>query len=148
MLEIAWKKLKEDAKKPQRAHDTDAGFDLYAAEDMDIHYKETVIVPTGYAVQQFPPEGWNSFGKVEDTSGNAARVQIKTAGGVIDVDYQGEIGVIIRNNNPDETVHIIKGKKIAQIIFHLLPIIKEVEWKEIETERGSDGFGSTGVANA
>lgn len=145
---VAWKKVgDENAIKPCRAHDTDAGYDLYADKDYEINPSETILVHTGYAVQQTPPEGWNSFGKIEDTSGNALKVKIKTAGGVIDKGYQGEIGVVVRNNS-NEKVVIKAGKKIAQIVFHLLPLVKEIEWKEKETDRGSNGFGSTGVANA
>lgn len=147
-VEVAWKKVgDESAVKPCRAHDTDAGFDLYATKDFEIGVGETVLAKTGYAVQQTPPEGWNCYANIEDTSGNAYKVKLKTAGGIIDKDYQGEIGVVIRNNS-DDRVYIKAGKKIAQLIFHAIPLVKEVEWKEVETERGDKGFGSTGVANA
>ena len=93
-----------------------------------------------------PPKGWNAYANIEDTSGNAWKLKLKSAAGIIDIQYTGNIGVVIRNNNLFKSIKIKKGAKIAQLVFHLIPITKEVEWEEKETERGDAGYGSTGTA--
>ena len=90
--------------------------------------------------------------KIEGTSGNAAKLGIFPIGGVVDEGYLGEIGVILVNATSDP-IKIEKGKKIAQLVPHCIPKIKRVTYLGIEdnfeakSSRGTDGFGSTGVAN-
>ena len=146
-LNIAWKKLTETAKKPSKPKcDDDAGYDLFADEDVKIKPHQTALIKTGYGVQMIPPKGWNAYANIEDTSGNAWKLKLKSAAGIIDIQYTGNIGVVIRNNNLFKSIKIKKGAKIAQLVFHLIPITKEVEWEEKETERGDAGYGSTGTA--
>lgn len=146
-LKIAWKALTETAKKPAKAHDNDAGFDLYSDEEVVIKPHRTVLIKTGYAVQMTPPDGWNAFLEVKDTSGNAAKLKLSTKAGVVDIGYNGNIGVVIRNNNFFKKIKIKKGAKIAQGIPFLIPICEETDWVEKETERGAKGYGeSSGTA--
>ncbi len=146
-IKVAWKSLSKTAKKPSKPKsDDDAGFDLYSDEDIVIKPHQTVLIKTGYAIQMTPPEGWNAFAEVKDTSGNALKNKLSTKGGVIDIGYEGNIGIVIRNNNFFKKIKVRKGDKVAQLIPFLIPITEEVDWVDKITVRGSDGYGSTGIA--
>ena len=146
-IKVAWKALSENAKKPQKAHNSDAGFDLYSAEEVVIKPHQTVLVKTDIAIQMIPPAGWNAYALIKDTSGNAYKLKLSTKAGVVDIEYTGNVGVVIRNNNFFKRIKISKGSKIAQLIPTLIPFTEETEWVEKETERGDKGYGaSTGVA--
>lgn len=146
-LMIAWRTLSGDAKKPTKSNPDDAGFDLFAIEDVAIKPHQTVLVKTGIAAQLFPPSGWNAFLEVKDTSGNALKLKLSTKAGVIDKGYSGEIGVVVRNNNLFKTIKVAKGAKIAQVIPFLIPVCEEIEPVEnLKTERGDKGYGSSGIA--
>jgi len=157
---VQFKKLGDDAIIPTRSHKTDAGWDLYAAEDKillplrvlgteeyihNLGYthpaldKTQLLVSTQIAMKI--PEG--CFGKIEDRSSMALK-GIKTAGGVIDSGYRGEVKVILYNHTPREFI-IKKGDRIAQIVFHAIPMIDGIEVEKLEdSTRGEGGFGSTG----
>lgn len=145
-LKIAWKALTETAKKPAKAHADDAGFDLYSDEDVVIKPHQTVLIKSGYAVQMTPPKGWNAFLEIKDTSGNAYKLKLSTKAGVVDIGYDGNIGIVVRNNNMFKKIKIGRGAKIAQAIPFLIPVVNETDWVEKETERGDKGYGSTGIA--
>lgn len=146
-VKVAWKKLSNNARKPEKAHDSDAGYDLFSAEDAVIKAHQTVLVKTDLAVQLTPPAGWNAYALIKDTSGNAYKLKLSTKAGVVDIEYIGNVGVVIRNNNMFKKIVIKKGAKIAQLIPTLIPFTEEAEWVEKETERGDKGYGaSTGTA--
>jgi len=136
-LEIV--RLTPDAKLPTRAHHDDAGLDLYGLEDFILEPGQSKIAKTGIAMKLEK----GMVGLVADRSSMGKR-GIKTAGGVIDAGYRGEIGVILMNLSP-ETFTIRKHDRIAQLL--ILPIATpepvEVETLE-ESKRGLGGFGSTG----
>jgi dUTP pyrophosphatase len=74
------------------------------------------------------------------------KVCLKIGGGVVDQNYRGPIGVIIYNFSPKE-ITIAKGAKIGQLVPMLIPIFEVEEVDDVnETDRGSKGFGSSGVA--
>lgn len=148
VVKVAWKKLSPTAIIPKKAHETDAGFDLYSDEDLVIKPHQTVLIKTGLAIQLTPPDGWNAYALVKDTSGNAYKLKLSTKAGVVDIEYTGNVGVVIRNNNMFKKIVIKKGAKIAQLIPTLIPFTEEVLWTDRETERGDKGYGaSTGTAN-
>ena len=132
-------KLDEGAIMPTRAHSLDAGYDLYSRDYAAICSKAGCKLDTGVHIQI--PAGYVGF--VKSKSGLHTKSGI-SAEGVIDAGYTGSIHVMLRNHGP-RAVEITKGQKIAQLV--LLPIITPnlvaVEQLE-ETERGSNGFGSTG----
>lgn len=147
VVKVAWKALSENAVLPKKAHDSDAGYDLYSAEDVVIKAHKTVLVGTDLSVQLTPPAGWNAYALIKDTSGNAYKLKLSTKAGVVDIEYTGNVGVVIKNDNMFKKIVIKKGAKIAQLIPTLIPFTKEAEWVEKETERGDKGYGaSTGVA--
>lgn len=124
---------------PQRAHGTDAGLDLYTPEAFTIKAHGETIVSTGVHVEL--PR--NTVGYIRSKSGLMANFGIVTDG-TIDEGYTGEISVIMFNLS-DLDYKFKKGDKIAQLVVQpvLYPgmiIVEELE----ETERGDNGFGSTG----
>lgn len=124
---------------PTRAHETDAGLDLYAPEKQIVLARESAVFDTGVHIQL--PE--NTVGMLKSKSGLNVKHGL-TSEGVIDVGYTGSITVKLYNNSGmDYTVE--RGDKISQLV--ILPIVVpslEVAASLEETERGSGGFGSTG----
>lgn len=157
MLDLFFKPLKDSARKPIQAHDTDAGWDLFSTEEIFIKPNKQEKLSTGVAVQgKFTdPEDakkWKIEFKIEGTSGNAAKLGLQPIGGVVDQEYTGEIGVVLVNNT-DAPVKIEAGKKIAQLVPLCIPKINSVKYLGVDdefesTSRGSAGFGSTGTANS
>lgn len=133
------KKLDPQATLPTRAHADDAGLDLYSLEDAQLASGEGRIVKTGVAVAL--PEG--HVGLICDRSSMAKR-GLKTAGGVIDAGYRGELGVVLMNLS-GQTQKVAKGERIAQLLVVPVatPAVQEVADLG-ETARGAKGFGSTG----
>lgn len=131
--------LDPGAKMPTRAHDTDAGLDLYSPVDAVIYHSDSVKIDTGVHVAI--PAGY--VGMVKSKSGLNVRYNI-TSEGVIDCGYTGSIVVKLYNHG-NCSVRIEKGQKISQLV--LLPIITpELELVDNleSTDRGNGGFGSTG----
>jgi dUTP pyrophosphatase len=124
---------------PTRAHPNDAGLDLYAMDDGWIFPKSRKTFGTGFHASI--PVGF--VGLLTSKSGMMAKGS--TNRGTIDSDYIGEIRVVLFNHSW-RFMKIKKGQKISQLV--LLPIITpELEQVDSlgETERGSNGFGSTGA---
>lgn len=157
MIDLYFKPMKDNAKKPIQAHQSDAGWDLYATEEVIVYPSSRALLSTGIAVQgKFKDpkdaEKWKLEFKIEGTSGNASRLGLFPIGGVVDQEYVGEIGVILVNSD-DDPVKITAGGKIAQLVPHCIPKINSVTYLNLEdsfepTERGTDGYGSTGTANS
>ena len=145
MTEILIKKLSREVPLPKYETDGSSGLDLAACIEKNIEIKpgKSVIIPTGLAVAI--PKNFEI--QIRPRSGLAAKNQISVLNtpGTVDADYRGEIKVILINLS-DKSFIIEKGLRIAQMV--LCPIVK-AELKEVETlentERGSGGFGSTGV---
>lgn len=142
-LQFKWKKLADGAIRPHRAHegaDGDLGYDIYASESAIVYPLQTETINTGIAIGF--PSGWGAI--IKDRSGVAAKSHVEVLAGVIDPGYTGEIKVVLSNNSNSRFI-VNKGDRIAQLV----PIEQhEVEWTESEnlenSERGSDGFGSSG----
>lgn len=132
--------LDNDAVMPTRAHETDAGLDLYSREFEIIEAGESYFFDTGVHIEI--PAGY--VGMVKAKSGLNVKHNL-TCTGVVDAGYTGSIGVMLYNHNPMESVMISKGQKIAQFVIMPIetPELEQVESLE-DTERGSGGFGSTG----
>ena len=136
-------KLDENAFPPTRAHLTDAGLDLYAKADepiVRIHPHNSAIFRTGVHIK-LPP---NTAGVIISKSGLNTKYNI-TSTGLIDEGYDGEIVVKLYNHGDDYYI-VHGGDKISQLI--VVPVLYEkveiVEDLKQISERGSDGFGSTG----
>lgn len=136
---LAVRRLDPAAVLPTRAHADDAGLDLYALEDGTFQPGEGKVARTGVAVAV--PAG--HVGLVCDRSSLAKR-GLKTAGGVIDAGYRGELGVVLWNiSGAPQSVK--KGERLAQLLVIPVATPAPVESEELgETARGANGFGSTG----
>ena len=130
----------DDANLPTRAHKTDAGLDLYAMENGWIFPFSRKVFDTGVHVAI--PEGY--VGMLTSKSGLMMKNGI-TSRGTIDCGYTGSIRAVLFNHSW-RFVKIKKGQKITQLV--LFPIeIPKLEWTDSleDTERGTGGFGSTGL---
>jgi len=140
---LRFSRLTEGAQEPSRAHDGDAGYDLYAVEAATLGPGERASVGTGIAVAI--PDGW--AGLVLPRSGLASRhgITIPNAPGLIDSGYRGEVRVLLLNTDPREPFEVAVGDRIAQLLLvrHEAPEVLEVESLD-ETVRGAGGFGSSG----
>ena len=133
-------KLLPDGALPMRGSREAAGYDIYAAENVEIGSLEIAKIRTGVCFQM--PPGF--CGEIEDRSSVASRGLV-TIGRVIDSDYRGEVCVIFLNVK-SYSQKIYKGDRIAQIKFEKIEkadfeIVKELD----PSDRGKGGFGSTGV---
>lgn len=168
-IKVKVKKLHPDAVIPQYAHGGDAGFDLVAVEDVVITPGETKAIPLGLAFEI--PEGYEM--QIRPRSGLSLKTKLRQSNcvGTIDSGYRGEVKGMFDNIKPYTTMWnrryvrtidgkcistnevyplgtylIQKGDRIAQGVLNKVPQAGFIEINELnDTERGSDGFGSTGV---
>ena len=159
-MEIKIKRLTPTAQMPKKNFTSDAAFDLYldapdaiyhewnggvevkAAQGIKIRPNETVMLHTGIAMET--PVGY--YAAIYARSGLACKQGLRPANcvGIIDAAYRGEVMVALHNDST-ETRIVHHGDRIAQMA--ILPVldVKLVESDNLsETERGSDGFGSSG----
>lgn len=123
-----------------------AGMDLCAALDTDMILAKGrfAAIPTGLQIAL--PKGYEA--QIRPRSGLAFKhgVTVLNSPGTIDSDYRGEIKIALINHGPAD-VTITHGMRIAQMVIS--PVI-QAKWQETDdldnTERGSDGFGSTGIS--
>ncbi len=126
---------------PTRGSEYAAGLDLRAAHDSSIPPGERKLIKTGFAVM-LPP---GHYGRIAPRSGLAYKNGIDVLAGVIDIDYRGDVGVILLNTS-DNIFTVEVGDKIAQLIVSACAYPVSVVVSELpETGRGPGGFGSTGV---
>lgn len=139
---IQFKRLHPNAIVPTKGTFASAGFDLYADADYEIvGGAGNVLVKTGIACKL--PAG--TYGRIAMRSGLAAREHLGVGAGVIDLDYSGEIMVLVHCLQADRVVQLKRGERIAQLVPELLatPAVNIVDDFE-ETHGGHAGFGSTG----
>src|ERR671936_632183 len=126
-MELLTTRLRDDALLPTRAHDGDAGLDLYAADAATIGPGERAAIATGVAVEI--PESF--AGLVLPRSGLAARhgIALVNAPGLIDSGYRGEIRVLLLNTDRAEPFDVEVGDRIAQLVVvrHEAPELVEAE---------------------
>jgi dUTP pyrophosphatase len=137
-------RLDERARLPTRAHDGDAGLDLYASDDAVLAPGERASVPTGIAVE-IPP---GQAGLVLPRSGLAARhgISVVNAPGLIDAGYRGEIRVLLLNTDRAQSFQVRAGDRIAQLVLVRIELPPPVEVNSLsDSERGDGGFGSSGA---
>lgn len=138
-MQLKWKKTNPEAKLGSYARAGDVGLDLYSLEEKTIapgeHYRFFVGVafefPVGYAAI------------IKDKSSISSK-GLHTMGGVFDAGYRGEYNVHLVNLSK-ESYTVEKGDKIAQVIFYPIALAEMEEVQELsDSERGDQGFGSTG----
>jgi len=142
-VELPVAKLTDNAVLPTRAHEGDAGLDLYACEEAHIGPGERWSVGTGVAVEI--PEG--HAGLVLPRSGLAKShgISLVNAPGLIDSGYRGELRVLLLNNDPADIFRVAAGDRIAQLVLVPVATAAVVEAPALaESARGEGGFGSSG----
>jgi len=143
-MEIKIFRLTKDARIPMRAHEGDAGYDLYTVGTFTLGPKCYTWTRTGLKVSV--PKGWEI--QIRPKSGLAGRgVTVLNTPGTIDAGFRGEVLVLLFNATDDE-FSFKCGDKIAQMV---LKPVYDMEFVEVETDsllgetdRGEGGFGSTG----
>tara|TARA_R110000744_G_scaffold10369_11_gene32388 strand:+ start:3520 stop:3966 length:447 start_codon:yes stop_codon:yes gene_type:complete len=146
-MEIKFNKTHPDAKLPFTKHpnelEGDSGRDLYSVNEEDIYIfpGNSVVVPVGLEVAYISPGYWF---KIEGRSGLGFKHGIQPHAGIIDNMYRGDLGIKLYNLGSDMYT-VTKGERIAQLVVYPLiaPTMSIVDEKS-STERGSQGFGSTG----
>lgn len=145
---VAVVRLDRDLPLPARAHDGDAGVDLYSAQDVELPPGQRALVSTGIAVAI--PQGM--VGLVHPRSGLAARLglSIVNAPGTIDAGYRGEIKVALINLDTATPIVLRRGDRIAQLVIQRVELPELVEVTSFDeagladTTRGQGGHGSSG----
>jgi dUTP pyrophosphatase len=141
-MKLKIKRIDPSAKLPEYAHPGDAGLDVFSVEEADIEPGCSKLVRTGITMEL--PEGTEA--QVRPRSGLALRHQITLLNtpGTIDEGYRGEVCVILINHGK-ETFHVHKGMKIAQMVIQNVLRAEVEECGDLSgSQRGEDGFGSTG----
>jgi dUTP pyrophosphatase len=142
-MELRITRLRAEGRLPSRAHDGDAGLDLYAAESATIGPGERATVATGIAMEI--PAG--HAGLVLPRSGLAARhgIALVNAPGLIDSGYRGEVRVLLLNTDRSEPFEVAAGDRIAQLVLTPVTAAEVVEVPVLAASaRGEGGFGSSG----
>ena len=164
--------LEDDIELPKYVHVGDAGIDIRASKDYDILPGKTELIKTG--IKMAIPQGYEIQVRPRSGLSLKTRMRVANAPGTIDSNYRGEIGIIIDNIEPpikdityehilneDGTIkelkitsilhgapcHIQKGDRIAQLVLSEVPLAHFYKVGNIgifDSERGEDGFGSSG----
>lgn len=138
-VRVAWKAVRPGARGPVQHHEGDAGFDLFVYGDWTLLPGVLTNVPTGIAIA--PEPGW--WASIEHRSSTPLRgLEVKQ--GTIDNGFRGELLVRVINHN-DGPVDLVAGERLAQVILHaVVPAVWEKVVDLPESDRGENGFGSTG----
>ena len=144
-MQLQIKRLTDTAIIPKYAHSTDSGLDLhYDGHPVMLESEGRLLLSVGVAIQ-LPP---NTEAQIRSRSGLASKqgVVVLNSPGTIDEGYTGEIKVILYNTSYKDVI-IKPGDKIAQMV--VCPVLRPevIEVDELAaTDRGANGFGSTGVS--
>lgn len=131
---------------PKYGKPGDAGADLASRIDFTLPAGERALIPTGISVAL--PPGYVAL--VHPRSGLAIKngISMVNTPGTVDASYRGELQIILINHDKSEDFVIKKGDRIAQLVIQK---VEQAEFIEVEalpgTDRGTGGFGSTGVSS-
>lgn len=143
-MTLRFVRLDERARIPTRAHDGDAGMDLYALDEHLLDPGARASVATGIAVE-IPP---GHAGLVLPRSGLAVRhgISVVNAPGLIDAGYRGELRVLLLNTDRRERFQVQAGARIAQLVVVAVAAAEPLEVDALSgSQRGEGGFGSSGA---
>ena len=137
-LEASFQKLSEKAISPHQATPGLVGYDLFTPIDFQIQPKEQKTVFTDLAI--VPPEGY--YTQLMSKSGLTVLYQLEVKAGVINPDFTGNIGVVLKNNS-DQPIERLAGEQIAQLLFIKVATPTLVQVTSLaRTEWGEYGFGA------
>ena len=127
---------------PKKAHPDDAGYDLCSRIDAVLEPLSGMAITVGFAMEL--PSGYEA--QIRPRSGLAAKhhITVTNSPGTVDANFRGEIKAILYNLGKEPFV-IQRGDRIAQMVICKLPEIELIEATELsETDRNTNGFGSSG----
>ena len=145
--------LSDGARMPTRAHEGDAGLDIYAIEDTVLPAHRGTKLRTGIKVSI--PQGWVLSVRPRSGISLNTKMRVANAPGTVDASYHQEVGIIV-DNIGDDDIQIAEGARIAQFV---LERVYQVEFEQVEdleqavaiegvasraNEKGEQGFGSSG----
>ena len=142
--DVPVKLLTSQARLPQRAYEHDAAYDLYAAEGAELQPLARATIGTGIALGL--PHGLAAL--TLPRSGLASRhgISIVNSPGLIDPGYRGEVHIILVNTDPATPFTVRAGDRIAQLLFVPLTFVTMKQVADLDdTQRGAQGFGSSGM---
>ena len=131
---------------PEYAHPGDAGADLTSTETLSLAPGARATIGTGVSIAL--PDGYVGF--VVPRSGLAARhgITIVNSPGTVDAGYRGEIRITLLNTDSENAFEVTAGDRIAQLIVMPVARARFIPVTSLPgTQRGSGGFGSTGVGS-
>lgn len=132
--------LDEGAFIPTRAHEMDAGLDLYTPRDIYVESRGSAVIDTGVHIELLP----NTVGEIKSKSGLNFKHGLTVPTGTIDYGYTGSIKVKIYNHS-NQPYTFKRGDKIAQLVVVKIEMVEPVVVDQLKkTDRGDNGFGSTG----
>ena len=138
ILEIYFQKLSEKAISPHQATPGSVEYDLFTPIDFQIQPKEQKAVFIDLAI--VPPEGY--YAQLMSKSGLMVLYELEVKAGVIDPDFTGNIGVVLKNNS-DQPIERLAGEQIAQLLFIKVATPTLIQVTSLaKTERGEYGFGA------
>lgn len=143
-LPINFVKTAPEAITPSRGRKGDAGYDLSSLENAVLQPFERKLIRTGISIE-LPPQ---YAALIIPRSGNAINkgLSLVNTPGLIDSNYRGELKVIAIDLDPKEPIVIKQGDRIAQLVVIKVEDVRFDQVDELsDTERGSGGFGSSGV---
>jgi dUTP pyrophosphatase len=139
---IKFKIVDPRASKPSRNNPDDAGVDLRCLDDIHIPPLGRTLIRTGLMVEI--PKHY--YGRIAPRSGLAFKNGLDVLAGVIDSSYRGELGVVLYNTDPYESIKLKGGDRIAQLIIEKHYNFEFEESNDLsETSRSNNGFGSSGL---
>jgi deoxyuridine 5'-triphosphate nucleotidohydrolase len=140
MTTLLVNRLTTTSKLPYKKYESDAGFDLSCDENFEIKPWDKTLVNTGISFTV--PEG--TYGQIAPRSSVSMKGVFVNAG-VIDRTYTGEVRILLFNMT-NKIMKFTQGDRIAQLIIKKIdnPKVMEYDIPLNNTERGSNGFGSTG----
>lgn len=145
LTSLKFLKTHPDAVLPERKHSDplfgDSGYDVTAVEDVVVPARSAAVAPVGLVLADVPAKTWI---RIESRSGLQFKHSISAFGGIIDNPYRGSLDIRLVNNS-DKDYQVKKGDRIAQLVCYPL-VSPPTQWAEniTETDRGANGFGSTG----
>lgn len=144
MTNIKFVLLHPLAVKPSYAHPGDAGADLCSIEPISLAPGQRALIRTGLALQI--PDGY--VGLVQPRSGLAIKqgLSVINTPGTIDSGYRGEVMVGLINHDPESTINLAAGARIAQLLIQKVELATFEQVAQLDdSDRSTGGFGSTGV---
>lgn len=143
-VQVLITRLDPDLALPRYAKPGDAGADIVSRIDITLAPGERALVPTGIAIAL--PDGYVAL--VHPRSGLAIKfgVTMVNSPGTVDAAYRGELQIILINHDPHKPVTFKRGDRIAQLVIQKVEQAEFIEVSHLPgSDRGSGGFGSTGV---